>query len=175
MPNAPGRWLEWVDQYLPSADGAEVLAVGRDVTERHIAELFLADSEARFRELADNSADVVWRFFSEPYPHFDYLSPSIEKILGYPASVFLDDFNRLLEILDHHGRRAHPPITRRRADAPALRPAIPLHGWFHSNPGNADDRHPRRPARCEPRCHRTAQSAREPGGTSLARSIDRSR
>ena len=48
-PNAPGRWLEWVDQYLPSADGAEVLAVGHDVTERHIAELFLADSEARFR------------------------------------------------------------------------------------------------------------------------------
>jgi PAS domain-containing protein len=43
-PNAPGRWLEWVDQYLPSAVGAEVLAVGRDVTERHIAELFLADS-----------------------------------------------------------------------------------------------------------------------------------
>ena len=103
-PNAPGRWLEWVDQYLPSADGAEVLAVGRDVTERHIAELFLAESEARFRELSDNSADVVWRFFTEPYPHFDYLSPSIEKILGYPAAIFLADFNRLLEILDHYGR-----------------------------------------------------------------------
>ena len=103
-PNAPGRWVEWVDQYLPSADGAEVLGVGRDVTERHIAELFLAESEVRFRELSDNSADVVWRFFSEPYPHFDYVSPSIENILGYPASVFLEDFNRLLEILDHHGR-----------------------------------------------------------------------
>ncbi|MEY2521512.1 MAG: hypothetical protein QOJ66_77 [Ilumatobacteraceae bacterium] len=103
-PNAPGRWLEWVDQYLPSAHGAEVLAVGRDVTDRHVAELFLADSEARFRQLADNTADVVWRFFTEPYPHFDYLSPSIEKILGYPASTFLADFDRLLEILDHHGR-----------------------------------------------------------------------
>ena len=111
-PNAPGRWLEWVDQYLPSVDGAEVLAVGRDVTDRHIAELFLADSEARFRELADNSADVVWRFFSEPYPHFDYLSPSIEKILGYPASIFLTDFNRLLEILDHDGRE----VIRRSLD-----------------------------------------------------------
>lgn len=103
-PGAPGRWVEWVDQYLPSADGAEVLGVGRDVTGRHVAELFLADSEARFRELADNSADVVWRFFTEPYPHFDYLSPSIEKILGYPAATFLADFNRLLGILDHHGR-----------------------------------------------------------------------
>ena len=27
-PNAPGRWVEWVDQLLPTADGAEVLGVG---------------------------------------------------------------------------------------------------------------------------------------------------
>jgi diguanylate cyclase (GGDEF)-like protein/PAS domain S-box-containing protein len=103
-PNDPGRWVEWVDQYLPSAEGAEVLAVGRDVTGRHIAEVFLADSEARYRDLADKSADVVWRFFTDPYPHFDYVSPSIESILGYPAAVFLDDFNRLLDILDDEGR-----------------------------------------------------------------------
>jgi diguanylate cyclase (GGDEF)-like protein/PAS domain S-box-containing protein len=103
-PNALGQWVEWVDQYLPGADGPEVLAVGRDVTGRHIAELLLADSEARFRELADKSADVVWRFFTHPYPHFDYLSPSVENILGYPRAVFLDDFARFLEILDHEGR-----------------------------------------------------------------------
>ena len=65
-PQQSGHWVEWVDQYLPSIDGAEVLAVGRDVTGRHIAELFLADSEARFRDLADKSADVVWRFFEDP-------------------------------------------------------------------------------------------------------------
>ena len=103
-PNNPGQWVEWVDQYLPSIDGAEVLAVGRDVTGRHIAELFLADSEARFRDLADKSADVVWRFFEDPYPHFDYISPSIESLLGYPASDFLDDFSRFLDVLDHEGR-----------------------------------------------------------------------
>ena len=60
--------MEWVDQYLPGPDGAEVLAVGRDVTGRHIAELNLAASEARFRDLADKSADVVWRFVMEPNP-----------------------------------------------------------------------------------------------------------
>ncbi len=103
-PNAPGEWVEWVDQYLPSADGAEVLAVGRDVTGRHVAELFLADSEARFRDLADKSVDVVWRFYTDPYPHFDYMSPSIGNLLGYPASMFLDDFNLLLDTLDDEGR-----------------------------------------------------------------------
>ncbi len=58
-PHAPGQWVEWVDRYLPGADGAEVLAVGRNVTGRHFAELNLAASEARFRSLADKSADVV--------------------------------------------------------------------------------------------------------------------
>jgi diguanylate cyclase (GGDEF)-like protein/PAS domain S-box-containing protein len=103
-PNAPGRWVEWVDQLLPSADGAEVLGVGRDVTARHIMEVQLAESEARFRDLADKSADIIWRYFSYPYPHFDYISPAVEKILGYPPSFFLDDFSRLLDIVDDDGK-----------------------------------------------------------------------
>ncbi len=103
-PNAPGQWVEWVDRYLQGSEGGEVLAVGRDVTGRYIAELNLADSEARFRNLADGSADVVWRFVIDPHPHFDYMSPSVERILGYPASVFLDDLARFLDILDDEGR-----------------------------------------------------------------------
>jgi diguanylate cyclase (GGDEF)-like protein/PAS domain S-box-containing protein len=103
-PNAPGQWVEWVDRYLPGPDGAEIIAVGRDVTGRHIAELNLAASEARFRTLADKSADVVWRFVTEPYPHFDYMSPSVENIIGYPPSVFLEDFTQFLAILDDEGR-----------------------------------------------------------------------
>jgi diguanylate cyclase (GGDEF)-like protein/PAS domain S-box-containing protein len=103
-PNAPGQWVEWVDQYLPGPDGAEVLAVGRDVTGRHFAELNLAASEARFRDLADKSADVVWRFVMKPHPHFDYMSPSVESILGYPPSMFIDDLSQFLDILDDEGR-----------------------------------------------------------------------
>lgn len=104
--NAPGQWLEWADRYLTGADGAEVLSVGRDVTGRRDAELKLAESEARFRDLADKSADVVWRFMIEPTPHFDYVSPSVENILGYPPSYFLEDFARILELLDDEGRTA---------------------------------------------------------------------
>ena len=86
--------------------GAEVLSIGRDVTERHIADSKLAASEARFRNLAEKSADVVWSFVSEPTPHFDNMSPSVENILGYPPSYFLDDFTRMLAILDDEGRTA---------------------------------------------------------------------
>jgi len=103
-PNAPGQWLEWVDRFLVGPDGPEVLSVGRDVTERHIAEVALAESEARFRDLADKSSDIVWHFVAAPTPHFDYVSPSVESILGYPPSHFLDDFTRTLEILDDVGR-----------------------------------------------------------------------
>jgi diguanylate cyclase (GGDEF)-like protein/PAS domain S-box-containing protein len=104
VPNAPHQWLEWVDRYLPSDDGDEVLSVGRDVTARHLAELQLADSEARFRDLADKSSDVVWHLRVEPEPQFDYVSPSVESILGYPPSYFLPDFARLLAIVDDEGR-----------------------------------------------------------------------
>ena len=64
----------------------------------------MAESETRFRDLADKSADVVWRFMLEPAPHFDYMSPSVENILGYPPSYFLEDFTRMLDILDDEGR-----------------------------------------------------------------------
>jgi diguanylate cyclase (GGDEF)-like protein/PAS domain S-box-containing protein len=103
-PNSPGQWVEWVDQYVTEEDGAQVLAVGRDVTGRHIAELNLADSEARFRDLADKSADVVFRFVMNPHPHFDYVSPSVERILGYPPRFFVEDATRFLDVLDEEGR-----------------------------------------------------------------------
>jgi diguanylate cyclase (GGDEF)-like protein/PAS domain S-box-containing protein len=107
VPNAPGQWLQWVDRYLAGTDGtAEVLSIGRDVTERHDTEVKLAESEIRFRDLAEKSADVVWRFILEPTPHFDYMSPSVERILGYPPSYFLDDFDRMLDILDESSSTA---------------------------------------------------------------------
>lgn len=102
----PGQWIAWVDRYLDGPDGAEVLSVGRDVTARHLAENRLAASEARFRDLADRSSDIVWHAISTPYPHFDYMSPSVERILGYPPSYFLDDFDRIFEVLDDPGRLA---------------------------------------------------------------------
>lgn len=100
-----GQWFEWVDQYIVTPTGAEIVAVGRDVTKRHNAELKLAESETRFRDLADNAVDVVWRFVEQPEPHLDYVSPSVENTLGYPPSYFMDDFEQFLDVLDDSGRR----------------------------------------------------------------------
>ena len=84
-----GRWIAWVDRYVAGPDGPEVLSVGRDVTERYVAERELAASEARFRALADRSSDIVWHVLSEPVPQFAYVSPSVEQILGYPALAII--------------------------------------------------------------------------------------
>ncbi|MEO8265382.1 MAG: sensor domain-containing diguanylate cyclase [Ilumatobacteraceae bacterium] len=99
------HWLQWVDRYVVGLDGPQVLSIGRDVTDRHEVERLLAESEARFRDLADKSADVVWRFLLEPVPHFDYMSPSVENVLGYPPSHFLEDFGHMMSIVDDQGTK----------------------------------------------------------------------
>lgn len=104
VPGTPERWLEWVDRYVVTGNGPEVLSVGRDVTDRHIAELRLQESETRFRSLADHASDIVWRIRLEPTVHFEYVSPSVEHILGYPASYFLEDFTRFLGVADEETR-----------------------------------------------------------------------
>lgn len=95
---APDLWLQWVDQYVEGSDGPEVLSVGRDVTERHDAQLRLEASEARFRALADNSFDVVWRVITRPAPRFEYISPSVQALTGWSPHDFLVDFTHLIEI-----------------------------------------------------------------------------
>ncbi len=104
-PDGTDRWVECVDRYLIDEDDAVVVSVDRDVTARHITESKLAESENRFHELADESADVVWRLVTDPTPHVDYMSASVERILGYPASVFLENFDVFLAIIDPEGRR----------------------------------------------------------------------
>ena len=46
------EWTEWTDHFLDSGGVHQMVAIGRDVTERRKAELHLAASEERYRELA---------------------------------------------------------------------------------------------------------------------------
>ena len=100
---APGdteQFIEWVDRYIEAENGAEVLSVGRDVTARIQAEALLAVSEQRFRQLADHSSDVVWRFSTEPILRLEYISPSVEAVLGFLPQHFTDDYTRLFDLLE---------------------------------------------------------------------------
>nr|WP_255465832.1 sensor domain-containing diguanylate cyclase [Cellulomonas sp. APG4] len=101
----PDVWLEWTDRYLEGPDGrGQVLSVGRDVSERHTTERLLAQSEARFRALADHSADLVWHVQRAPRAELTYLSPSVETLTGWPAERFLGHLGPLLALTDEDGR-----------------------------------------------------------------------
>jgi PAS domain S-box-containing protein len=49
------------------------------------------EREERFRRLVENAPDVVFHLDLLPTPRFDYLSPAIEQMTGYPPETFYAD------------------------------------------------------------------------------------
>jgi PAS domain S-box-containing protein len=81
----------------PLRDGDEIVGTGGiaiDASKRRLAELALVESEARFRTLVERLPIVT---YVNPlgFPiRTTYISPHVEKLLGYPAERWLlgDDF-----------------------------------------------------------------------------------
>jgi diguanylate cyclase (GGDEF)-like protein/PAS domain S-box-containing protein len=86
--NGSWRWFETTatDLRRDSEVGGVVLT-SRDVTDRKEAEVALSTSEARFRSLVQNSSDVVVVVGGDE--RLRYVSPAVERILGYDAEGLL--------------------------------------------------------------------------------------
>jgi PAS domain S-box-containing protein len=90
--HADGSWrtLEAIGQNLldnPAVAG--VVASFRDVTEQKQAQLDLRSSEEKFRNVLDNSFDMVYRLNFDK-GRYDYISPSSQQLLGYTPEEFIE-------------------------------------------------------------------------------------
>ncbi len=63
------------------------VSANHDITERKRAEQALKDSEQRFRDISDNAQEFIWEL--DARGRCTYISPAIEKILGYTPEEFL--------------------------------------------------------------------------------------
>jgi len=88
---ADGR-VAWVrTSKIPLKDFAGnvigVLGTFEDITERKRAEEALAKSEARFRRLAENAPDAIYRM-ALPDGAYEYMSPAATELFGYAPEEF---------------------------------------------------------------------------------------
>ncbi len=84
--------------YQPHAFHAEDLAL-LELLAAHVAAALrnaqllkeLRESETRFRRLAENAQDLIYRYRLKPKPGFDYVNPAATRIVGYtPEEHYAD-------------------------------------------------------------------------------------
>ena len=75
--------------------------ISRDISLRKQAEDELRESENRFRRLAANVDDLIYRIRMVPTPIFEYLSPAVTLMTGYAPEDYYADPNLVV-------RNVHP-------------------------------------------------------------------
>jgi PAS domain S-box-containing protein len=84
-------WQTRLTPWPSTGEVTHVLGIARDFTAIARAEQAMTETEQRFRRLAENAQDVVYRYRYLPERGFEYLSPSVERITGFtPEEHYAD-------------------------------------------------------------------------------------
>ena len=89
-PARPGQQRTWKEDFFPVRVRGEIVgvaAVVQEITERRLAEAQLRESEARFRQMADNAPFMVW--LTAPDGGCMFLSRSWYEFTGLASSAGL--------------------------------------------------------------------------------------
>ena len=65
----------------------------------------LHQAEDRYRQLVENAKDIVYRYNLTPEPHFDYLSPASQEVLGYAPKELYANPNLFLKLVHPDDRQ----------------------------------------------------------------------
>lgn len=92
LPNGEIRWENWMNRGIFDRDGRTLgyQAVGRDITDRKLAEERMQESERRFRHLVE-STDVVPYTMDVQTGRFTYVGPQAFRLLGYAHEEWSDE------------------------------------------------------------------------------------
>jgi PAS domain S-box-containing protein len=95
-----GLWFDFYVFKPPEAAPDELAVIFRDITERKRAEAASRESEARFRQFGESSADVLWIVDADSN-QLEYISPAYETVWGAPREPVMAD-------IGEWSRRVHP-------------------------------------------------------------------
>ncbi len=96
-------------------------ALLNEIAEHARAEDALRASEQRFRLLAENARDLIYRYRLSPEPHFEYVSPSATAMTGYTPEEHYADPALGLKLVHPEDR----PLLER-TNRGEIDPAVPL-------------------------------------------------
>ena len=83
------RWISWMDTAILNEKNEviEIIGVGRDITERKLAEQSLLQSEESYRGLFNSVTDAI--YLQDKDGRFVDVNAGAEKMYGYPRDYFI--------------------------------------------------------------------------------------
>ena len=125
-------WISTIEDISPYRRVEEELRGVHNTLEQRVAERTtellaaqhtLLQSEARFRRLAENATDLIYRIRFLPEPAYEYINPALSTFLGYPPEEFYA--NAMLGFRAVH-RDDREPLTAMMAEAEPGDPDEPV-------------------------------------------------